>query len=106
MIPIKEVELKSINDGEVLRLFDEKLTEVRENIKDTRTSWFNERKIIIELSISPEGEDRETAKICCRVSSKLAPIGVRPIKVDLTDQLYFKEQGFPVLKGVTWKGVK
>lgn len=100
MVPIKEVSLKSINNGEVLRLFDEKLTEVRKNMEDKRTSWFNERKIVIELTIVPEDDFRKTANVSAKVFAKLAPIRVSPVKVDLTDQLYFNEQGFQNIKSV------
>lgn len=98
--PIKEVSLKSINDGEILRLFDEKLTEVRENIEDKRTPWFTERKIVIEVTVALEDDFRDTAKVSAKVFAKLAPVKVDAVKVDLTNQLYFKGQGFPGLKGV------
>lgn len=99
-IPVKELTFNHFVTDQFKQLFDQKLTEVFKNIQDGRTQWFSSRKIMIQLEVVPEDDSRETAKVNGRMWAVLAPSSMKlTIKVDLTNQLYFQEQGFSKLGG-------
>ncbi|MCB1156037.1 MAG: hypothetical protein KDK45_00930 [Leptospiraceae bacterium] len=91
--------MKQIANGEISQIFDERLQEVRENINDKRTWASAPRKIILEITIKPD-EDRESAIIYLSAKSRLAATTSKPQLVDLTNQQYFKSQGFFGIKEV------
>lgn len=96
-IPIKELTFNDLVTEQFKQLFDQKLTEVFKNIQDGRTSWYSSRKIVIQLEVVPEDDSRETAKVYGKMWAVLAPSSMKlTLKVDLTNQLYFKEQGFQI----------
>ncbi len=94
--PIGEITMKDLAGGELQKLFDEQLSIVRKNIADKRTWIKATREVVIRVIILPTNE--EYAQIVCKIGSKLAPISVKPAMVDLTNQQYFKEQGFTKIK--------
>lgn len=99
IIPISELTLKKIAEGEVSKIFDEELQTVRENISDRRTWSLTARKIVLEITIRPD-VDRQKAVIYLSASSKCAKKTSAPQAIDLTNQQYFQEQGFFDIKEV------
>ena len=67
------LKIDNIGLGAVSERFDEELVKVIGNILDQNTDLKTKRKINIELTISPNQDNRELCSMAVKVSSKLAP---------------------------------
>lgn len=69
----EQVQLDTLNNGQVVALFDRELAEVLANIADENTSAKAKRDITIKIAIRPE-EDRESATVEVSAKSSVAPV--------------------------------
>lgn len=69
----KKVTLETIGGGAALELFEHKLQEALANIDDQNTAATAKRKVILEITLTPDRE-RESAEVAIGCSTKLAPI--------------------------------
>jgi len=70
---MKKIDLKTIQGGAVLDLFDEELKKVLRNIEDENTVANSSRSITIKIDIKPD-KTRRTGEVKIQTSSTLAKV--------------------------------
>lgn len=68
-----EMTLESIGNGALAEKFDDALIEVIKNTCDPNADATTKRKLVIELTFTPNKNDRSLCKLDTKVTTKLAP---------------------------------
>ena len=73
-----EISLESIGNGALSEKFDDALIDVVKNTCDPNTDATTKRKLVIELTFTPDKKDRTICKLDTKVTTKLG--ATRPLE--------------------------
>ena len=77
-----EMTLQGIGQGALAEKFDDALVDVVKNTVDPNTDATTKRKLTVELTFTPNKQDRGLCKLDCKVTTKLGP--ARPLESTVT----------------------